>query len=85
MNYTPPSALRKRRLARPKDRITDNREAFQAALRHRASMAEAVPTDYDLGQTNLHSYQAFRRVWTCIGWTIGTLATATVLAKLFGA
>jgi hypothetical protein len=85
MNYTPPSALRKRRLARPKDRITDNREAFQAALRHRASMAEAVPTDYDLGQTNLHNYQAFRRVWTCIGWVIGTLATATLLAKLFGA
>jgi hypothetical protein len=70
---------------RPREWTLDNRQAFQAEMRRQSDFCESLPADYDLGQTNLHSYQTFRRVWTCIGWVIGTLATATLLAKLFGA
>jgi len=83
MNYTPPSSLRRRRLARPKDRITDNREAFTQAMRHRNNTAQAIPADYDLGQTKLEEYHAFRRACAFIALAGLTLAACLVLAKLF--
>jgi hypothetical protein len=83
MTYTPPSSLRRRRLARPKDRITDNREAFAATMRHRNNTAQAIPADYDLGQSKLEEYHAFRRVCAFIALAGLTLTACLVLAKLF--
>jgi hypothetical protein len=83
MNYTPPSTLRRRRLARPKDRITDNREAFQSEMRRRSAVAESLPHWYDLGPTKLEEYHSFRRACAFIALAVLTLTACLVLAKLF--
>jgi hypothetical protein len=83
MNYTPPSALRRRRLARPKDRITDNRQAFQSEMRRQSDFSESLPADYDLGQSKLEEYHAFRRACAFIALAVLTLTACLVLAKLF--
>ena len=83
MNYTPPSSLRRRRLARPKDRITDNREAFAATMRHRSNTSQALPAYYDLGPTKLEEYHSFRRACAFIALAVLTLTACLVLAKLF--
>ena len=83
MNYTPPSSLRKRRLARPKDRITDNRDAFTRLMQHRTNTAQALPADYSLGQSKLEEYHAMRRACAALTLFALTLAAALVMAKLF--
>lgn len=83
MTYTPPSTLRRRRLARPKDRITDNRDAFTRLMRHRAHTAESLPADYELGQAKLEEYHATRRACAFVAAFVLTLSAALVLVKLF--
>ena len=61
------------RTYRPKDRITDNTEAWRQAMVEKETNDEARPADYDLGPVKMDEFRAFRRL------AIAALALASAL------
>ena len=69
------------RTYRPKDRITDNTEAWRQAMVEKETNDEARPADYDLGPVKMDEFRAFRR----LALAALALASALTLYAIFNA